>query len=101
MGYLTNVYLLSSIELRYVNVKKEVLKVSIALTSSNALDAHNTLVFSLVCQHGSVNTIPNSKNVGNHCLEPRVDWNATLLVLLDTNLLETKIVSVWTPTYTH
>uniref|UniRef100_A0A8D9ARV1 Uncharacterized protein n=1 Tax=Cacopsylla melanoneura TaxID=428564 RepID=A0A8D9ARV1_9HEMI len=60
--------------------------VNVTGTSSNSLNTHNAFVFCLVRQHWAMNTVPDGENVGNHCLEPRVNGHTPLFVPFDSNL---------------
>lgn len=68
--------------------------VDVAVTAVHVLNSSDTLLLGLVGQHGTVGDITNAANVGDGGAELRVDGDATALVDLDANVLETETLSV-------
>lgn len=49
-------------------------------STQNTFNTDNALIFGLMCQHWSMNTIADCINIGYYSLEMGIDWNATFLI---------------------
>lgn len=68
--------------------------VDVTVTTVHVLDSGDTLLLGLVGQHGTVGDITDAANVGDRGAELRVDGDATALIDLDANVLETETLGV-------
>mmetsp|Transcript_5377 Transcript_5377/g.9913 ORF Transcript_5377/g.9913 Transcript_5377/m.9913 type:complete len:246 (-) Transcript_5377:386-1123(-) len=64
--------------------------------SSNYFHGSNTLFFSLVSKHGSINTISNGIDTGNSSFKVFIDLNTSKLVGLNSKSLQSKSISIRT-----
>lgn len=65
------------------------------------LHAHDTLVFGLVRQHGSLDAVTNGINVRHVRLELVIGGDASSVVRLDAHVLESELVRVRSTTDAH
>ena len=81
-----------------VDDRRNAVVVDVTVSRLEVFNSSDTLLLSLVREHGSKGHITDTFDVLDRGAELVIDNNATLVVFLDTNSLKVKTVRIWTTT---